>query len=356
MPAFDDLLRAALGLPGRVLDWVDGAPVPPADPVGPERVYPLVRARARWPEAHLGLEDGLHYVVADDHVLPYQLRGRTAFAIGGLNAGEDARRRLLDAFTATLSAWGARRRLLFPLRREELPDARAAGFSAVQVGVEAWIDLEGLTLRGAAWAHLRQMTNRAGKRGVVVEECVAADHAGDMAALHHAWLDAKRPKWRMKLLVGSPGLARPFDRRYFVARREGRLEGFVTVLPGGPGQWGLDVMCRRPDAVPGTMEALVTHAARTLRGEGAATLSLGACPMAGVPLRDVGWIEGPRPILRRGFRLLFGTRLGNRVFAFQNLYRFKQKFNPRWEPVYFAAQPRLGVLELYLGCRMWGLY
>lgn len=351
----DRWLRRVLALPGVVLDWFD-ADVPAAGSGSPTEVYPLVRASARWPEAHLALEEGLSHYVDEGHVVAWQRRGSTAFAVGGVNAEPEARSGLLLRFGEALAAGGVRRRLLFPVRREELEGAREAGFTAVQVGVEAWMDLPGLDTRGRAWAHVRQMVNRARRRGVTVDEAAPADHAGELGEIYAAWLAARRPKWRMKLLVGSPGLDHPFDRRYFVARSGGRIEAFVTVLPGREGQWGLDVMCRRPDAIPGTMESLVLAVARALQAEGADALSLGPCPMAGVPTRGVGELEGPAPLLRSVFTMLFATKLGNRVFAFQNLYRFKNKFNPRWDPVYFAAQPRLGMVELYLGCRMWGLY
>ena len=87
----------------------------------------------------------------------------------------------------------------------------------------------------------------------------------------------------------------------------------------------------------------------TVSAEGARELSLGACPMAGVPR------QGDRRLLRAIFHALYSWPLGNQIFGFRNLHRFKEKFRPRWEPVHFAAS-RLGPLELYLGCRMWGLY
>lgn len=348
----DTLLRRALALPGRVLDLADAAAGRPrlAGGLEPDAVLPLVRRQARHPESHLALEPGLSYVVAHGHVLAYRLRGGTAFGVGGVNAPPGERGPLLAAFAAQLRARGCRRVLLFPLRRDELDEARAAGFDAVQVGVEAWLDLPGLDLGGREHAHVRHLRNVARRRGVRVDELGADDARALLPDVYAAWLASKRPRWRMRLLVGTPGFERAYDRRYLVARGEDRVEGFVTLVPGGPGVWGVDVMCRRPDAIKGTMEALVVAAAERLRDEGATALSLGPCPMAAVP------VQGPRSALRRTFALLYGTRCGNRLFGFRNLHRFKQKFRPRWEPVWFGATPRLGVTALYAGCRMWGLF
>lgn len=342
-------LRAVLGLPGLALETLDGRRVHP-DTEAAEQVFPSIRREARHPEAYLALEAGLHYHHHGERLLAYQHRGRTAFGVGGLNVPPEDREAVLRSFSDDTSRAGMVRQLMFPLRSEELASARSAGFAPVQVGVEGWLALPTLTFAGKRFATVRQMRNRARRRGVRWQEVRPESCRTELEAIHDAWLASKRPSWRMKLLVGSPSLEQPFDRRYVVARTSDRIEAFVTVLPGAAGEWGIDVMCRRPDAVAGAMDGLVAHVAELLRAEGQARLSLGACPMAGIPA------EGPYPLLRGVFRALYGSTLGNRLFGFRSLYRFKQKFRPSWQPVFFAAAPHLGVLALYRGCRMWGLY
>jgi lysylphosphatidylglycerol synthetase-like protein (DUF2156 family) len=353
----DRALRLALGAPGVLVDLIDGAAVPATGPDA-ATMYPLVAAAARHPEAHLALEDGLHYHVHGRAVLAYQVRGGTAFAIGGLNAPPGERVALLASFAEACRGRGVQRSLAFPLREPELDEAREAGFTPVQVGVEAWLDLTelgvtpgaGAPFGGRRYAQVRYMRRRAGRHGVVVCEVRPGECDDELVALHAAWLQSKRPSWRMRLLVGSPGVGRPFDRRYVVAKVDDRVVAFVTLLPGGPRIWGLDVMCRGPGAPAGTMECLLAHVAERLGAEGAEVLSLGPCPMAGVPRDD------EHRALTAIFDVLYSSDLGNQVFGFRSLHRFKSKFRPRWEPVYFAAAPRLGPLALYLGCRMWGLY
>ncbi len=345
----DRAMRAAMRLPGALLDGVDGE-IRVAAGGRPDAVYPQVRDTARHPESRLALEEGLHHACDPAGVLAWQHRGRTAFAIGGLNAAPEGRDALLRAFVDQAEAAGVVRQLAFPVRREELAAVVARGFQPVQVGVESILDVEDWTLRGGARADLRQMVNRARARGVAVEEVSAASHRPELEALYAAWLASRRPSWRMKLLVGSPSFDAPFDRRYLVARTPDRIEAFCTLLPSAPGLWGLDVMCRRPNAVPGSMERLLAAAADRLRDEGAHTLSLGANPMAGVP------VGGSHPVLQGIFRLLYDSPWGDRVFGFRRLHHFKRKLRPREEPLWFAARPHLGVVSLYRGCRMWGLY
>jgi len=345
----DTFLRTLLSVPAALLERLDGGGLDRSSD-DPERVFPLVQATRRTPEAYLALEPGLHYFEDDTGLVAWQRRGRTAFAVGGLNVPDDAQTALLTAWAQSTEKQGVRRHLFFPLRDAELERAAAAGFRAIQVGVEPWIALPALDWRGKRWAQVRQMRNRATRNRVIVEEVPAADYADAMRALHHRWLASKKPNWRMKLLIGSPALDHPFDRRYFAATRDGELVAFATVLPGETGTWGLDVMCRDPRAPAGAMELLIVAIANTLRDEGARWLTLGACPMAGIPAPS-----GLAP-LSRIFRFLFSSRMGNELFRFHSLYQFKAKFSPEWRPVYFGASPKLGALALYRGCRMWGLY
>jgi lysylphosphatidylglycerol synthetase-like protein (DUF2156 family) len=292
----------------------------------------------------LALEPRLQVHTDVSGILGYEVRGSTVFGIGGLNTGDIVE--LLGSFVASAGK-GARRHLLFPVREAERGAVHEAGFRTLQVGVEGWLDLPGLTWSGRRFQHVRHLRNKAVRLGVVCEEVHPDAVSEELRAIHKDWLASKRPSWRMKLLVGSPGLDRPGDRRYVVARSEHRVEAFLTLLPGAPGQWGVDVMCRRPDGAKGTMEHLILHAASLLQEEGATALSLGPCPMADV--LTPGTLGGL-------FRVLYHSGWGNQLFGFRNLHVFKQKFRPRWAPVYFAASPRLGVFELYAGCRMWGLY
>ena len=98
------------------------------------------------------------------------------------------------------------------------------------------------------------------------------------------------------------------------------------------------------------MELMIRQISDILRSEGASELCMGPCPMAEVAF------DANRRLLSWAFHFLYTSRIGNQIFGFRSLYRFKDKFRPEWRPVYFAASPRLGFLELYLGCRMWGLY
>ena len=120
---------------------------------------------------------------------------------------------------------------------------------------------------------------------------------------------------------------------------------------GGKG-YGLDVLARHPQAPPGAVDLLISESLFSLQQEGIEVFSLGSCPLI-----ETGELERDDPrSLRWAFRLLRDKSWGNHIFRFQSLFRFKEKFDPRWEPIYIAGWPNIGFRTLYAGCRMWGLF
>lgn len=347
-PVAHAVLRRVLRWPGRIVDVWDGWTGAGASKAPLQAGMP--REPAVWtPDAYYGLQPGLSHVRRGEDWAALRVEGGTALVVGGPQAPQDRRGSLLRSVVESTGALGVRRQIVFPVRESDRDVVRGAGFATLQVGVEAWIDLADFHLRGKRWAHVRQMRNRAEKRGVHVEETAPGPWDDAMRAVWRAWVAAKRPRWGLRWLTGTPGLDRPLGRRYFVAHAQGRLQAFCTLLPGPAGTWSVDVLCRAPGAVPGSMERLLVHACQTVRDEGARAINLGPCPLAHSDEAP------PRGLLGAVFRWAWASKLGGQLFGFRRLHAFKAKFNPRWEPVYLGAAPRMGWVELYSAARVWAL-
>lgn len=351
-------LRFALSVPGRVSERIGRAGLPErlaADPISPDALEGLARRSPRG-NAYLSLEPGLRAFATPDGALTWAATRHNVFVVGGVHAPDGHGGRLLDDFRRGLRDARYRRGLIFPVATAERRLVRAAGFRTLAVGAEAFIDTADFTLAGRARADLRQMVNRGRKRSsITVVELPAASAGAELGAVYARWLASRPVADPMALLVGTPCFDRPARRRFFAALAPERPHpvAFVTVTPawGGAG-YGLDVMAREPDAPAGAMDVLLTEVITRLADEGVATLSLGACPMAErtpLPWRD-------SRALRAVFRWLYRSRLGNHLFPFASLARYKDKFAPRWEAVHLGAWPRLNALTLYHGCRLWGLF
>jgi len=246
-----------------------------------------------------------------------------------------------------------------------LPAFHAAGFAAVGIGAEPVFDPRSFSLAGGARATIRAAVNHARSAGVVVAEHVpAAIRRGygppdvqatrqaeadaevqavvtdrELADISREWLAGKGGE-PLGFLLGDPA-ARPDSRkRWFVARRDERVEAFVVLEPVlARGGWYLDVTRRRPDAPRGTMELLTTEVLLKLGREGVPYASMGLSPLARLEACDALACDSPR------FRHLLGRAFESVTapYDFRALHRYKLKYHPdAWVPHFLAYTPGAG--------------
>lgn len=88
-----------------------------------------------------------------------------------------------------------------------------------------------------------------------------------------------------------------------------------------------------PEEASGMMEFLFLSLIEHYREEGAAELSLGMAPLAGLSSKSV------ERLWNRFGRFIY--RHGGAFYNFEGLRAFKQKFRPDWRPCYIAVPPGL---------------
>jgi phosphatidylglycerol lysyltransferase len=279
-----------------------------------------------------------------DGFLAYQISGGIALIAGDPVCAPHQAHRLIHDFTsAMMRPVGAYQ--VSPLMLDAF---RQQGFADVQIGKEAIFDLDRFTLAGGKMELVRAATNKARRDGVVVSEhhpfAEGAETINDeLREISAEWLK-HRGNHELGFVLGSMGLEHQSAKRYFIARSEKRIEGFVVCEPiYGRSGYYLDVTRRRPDAVRGTMELLTTGILHLLREEGYHMASMGLAPLA---LLDDPDLEN-HPVLTQLMRFVY-ERV-NLNYDFKLLYRYKAKYHPHtWEPRYFCFnQRRLSLSMLY---------
>jgi lysylphosphatidylglycerol synthetase-like protein (DUF2156 family) len=227
--------------------------------------------------------------------------------------------------------------------REVVPHS----FNAVKVGASPYFDLQNWNPRGDAAKKLRAGVNQAQRAGVIFENIRNVDDKlkKETAQLCLNWLGARRSATAFGWLVALDPFLHSEHKRYFAARIEGKMIGFLSAspIPTRKG-WYLEDVIRSPDAPQGAATLLVAEALKTFKAEGVTLATLGTAPLA---------VDGPDDIpcenrvVARTLDLA-SRRLSN-FYNFEGLRRFKAKFVPSfWESEYALHErgvmipPRVG--------------
>jgi phosphatidylglycerol lysyltransferase len=222
-----------------------------------------------------------------------------------------------------------------------------ADFTAVKCGAAPYFDLQTWNPRGDSAKKLRAGVNQARRAGVEIE--VAADIAEsfrrETAELCMHWLGSRPSATTLGWLVALDPFMHSEYKKYFAARADGKLVGFLAAspIPARKG-WYLEDVISEPNAPQGTATLLVVEALKRLKEEGAALATLGTAPLATDGPNDV--VTEHRVVARA---LDMASRRLSNLYNFEGLRRFKGKFVPSWwESEYALGQrgvampPRVG--------------
>src|SRR5437764_817456 len=211
-------------------------------------------------------------------------------------------------------------------------------FTAVKVGAAPYFDLKTWNPRGDAAKKLRAGINQARRAGVVVQ---ALDDELDeslkkeTAQLCMHWLRYRRAGTSFGWLIALDPFLHASHKKYFAARVNGRLVGFLAAspIPARRG-WYLEDILREPDSPQGMATLLVSEALQHLKAEGAELATLGTAPLA-----DDGVDEIPMDYKVVSQALDIASDRLSGFYNFEGLRRFKGKFVPSWwESEYVIGQ------------------
>jgi lysylphosphatidylglycerol synthetase-like protein (DUF2156 family) len=208
------------------------------------------------------------------------------------------------------------------------------GCQVTAMGAEAVLDLP---WRGKH--SVRELARRGRRHGTVHEIELTSKYRNQLAQLIHEspsrqgvqLQHTERPKFDASV------------RCFIFETAEQKWLGAITLSRTAPNSVHTELLLRHRDAPVGIMEALITAIAEQLTLEGIQHLSLGAVtPLpAAESARIFAAHRHPQELWTRSqlsFRL---GRALNFAFNAEGLWRFKNKFSPRWEPLYLCASPGL---------------
>jgi lysylphosphatidylglycerol synthetase-like protein (DUF2156 family) len=226
------------------------------------------------------------------------------------------------------------RLVLVQVGEEGAGRGRELGLRAVKMSEDATVPLASFALTGHARANLRHSVSHARRAGVTARRYDNAVRTpeGD-ARLHEiseAWLKTKHGP-EMGFTIGRFDLQELHTQDTFVAEVSGEIVAFVNWYAFLDGQAVVpDLMRRRHDAPPGTMELLIVQGMQEFAAHGCELASLGGAPFASTTSRH--------GVIERALGLMYEH--GGRLYDGKGLFAFKEKFAPAWEPQYVLYASR----------------
>jgi phosphatidylglycerol lysyltransferase len=212
-------------------------------------------------------------------------------------------------------------------------------FTAVKVGAAPYFDLKTWNPRGDSAKKIRAGVNQARRAGVEVEmiaDGIEESLKKETAQLCLHWLGSRPAATTFGWLVALDPFLHSEYKKYFAARVNGRLVGFLAASPiPARKAWYLEDVLREPDAPQGTSTLLVVEALAKLKEEGAALATLGTSPLATDGPDDV---PTEHRMVARALDMA-SRRLGT-FYNFKGLRRFKGKFVPSWWESEYALGQR----------------
>jgi phosphatidylglycerol lysyltransferase len=297
-----------------------------------EVVNRIFKAHSRHSLSAFAVQNDKHHLLAAGGraLLAYAMRGSVALACGDpLAAEEDFEASVREYLEhCRRNGWTP---CIYEAAEERLPAYDRLGLQFLKLAEEAMIDMKEFSLAGGKRAGLRAMVNKAARNGMKViryEPGSGRDPDIDeqLESVSAEWLAEKRLP-EMGFTLGRFSLEGLEGVLVFVVMKDGDVKAFCTWIPYRNGQSAvLDLMRKRKEAIPGTMDLLLAESLLQLKAAGIEEASLSNAPLAN--------ISDPHGTLDRGVALLFEYM--NSFYGYKNLFQFKKKFSPRWEGRYLV--------------------
>ncbi len=302
----------------------------PATPAERARAAEIVQQYGHSSLARMTLfDDKTYFFSPGGSYLAYTVKGRMAVALGD-PIGPEA-----DLFaTVTCFREFCSRNDWEPAFYQTLPETlavyRAAGFEALNIGHEAIVDVQAFNLAGGANKNFRIAYNHLLKLGYQVkfhQPPIPDPILVELREISDEWLTSMHGNEK-RFSLGW------FDDEYIrnsqiaaVHDAQGWITAFANLLPEyRRAEVAADLMRRRREVEPGTMDFLFVSLFQWAHEQGYATFNLGLSALSGV---------GEHPGDPATERILhFVYEHINQFYNFKGLHEFKKKFHPEWSPRY----------------------
>jgi phosphatidylglycerol lysyltransferase len=261
----------------------------------------------------------------------YGIEGRSWVALGDPVGPESEMEEIAWSFRELSDRHGGWT-VFYEISKAYLPLYLDLGLNLLKLGEHARVRLMTFSLEGKSRKPLRNVCNRLEKEGcnfIVIPTTEVAGLMPELKVISDVWLAEKNTREK----GFSLGF---FDPVYLqrgpvaIVRKKERIVAFANLwLSAEKEELSPDLMRFLPDAPESVMEYLFLQLMLWGKQEGYRWFNLGMAPLSGLEDHTLA------PLWNRLGAFMF--RHGEHFYNFQGLRRYKDKFDPEWEPRYLAS-------------------
>lgn len=209
------------------------------------------------------------------------------------------------------------------------------GFDFIKIGEDAWLKLDQFTLSGKKQKGQRALMNKFEREEYqfsIIEPPFSTETLAELHKVSNSWLGSQPEKgfslgYFSKDYLNQAPIA-------IVRSKEGQLVAFATLMPtGGKQTLTIDLMRHDRQLAPsGIMDEIFINLFWYGQKEGYDSFYLGMAPLSNVGSSKYSFL---------GEKVAnFIYEYGNRLYAFQGLRNYKNKYATSWHPKYIAYQKK----------------
>ena len=293
----------------------------------------LAGAEDASPESNLALLGDKRFLFSDsgESFLMFGVRGRSWIAVGPPVGKRAEKVELLWRFRELADAHAARPGV-YNIGPDWLADLVELGFSIQKIGEFAAVPLPDFSIAGRRREVLRRNWRKVGENGASFEVVPPErfdEILPELQRVSDSWL-SDQPGGEKGFSLGGfvPTYLREF--RQAVVRQDGRLVAFANLWgTAEKSSFSMDLMRYALDAPKNVMDFLFVELLLWGQAEGYAAFEFGVAPLSGLTDRPLA------PIMSRLGRYVFEK--GEEFYNFQGVRRYKNKYDPVWQPRYIAG-------------------
>lgn len=278
------------------------------------------------------MNDKQHYVFSDESgFAAYKPSGNTVIVLGDPLCEPASLQEKISEFQNEFNHYGFQVGFAY-IEPRTVISYETLGHKKLHLGDEAIIPLSNFSLEGSAMKDVRNAYNKIEKQKIEATLVRFSDldskSLNDLKVLHHIW---KKEKGSIDLTFSMDYYPLPKKLPGYlemIRDEHGALIAALSFLPVG-NTMVLDLFLRQADAPNGIMEFAIAKAAKHFQELGKSRLSLGLVGLTSLS-------QEQQSLFSKSAKVLIQDIL--RVYQYESLQRFKQKFQPVWEPRYFVYQ------------------